>query len=322
MLQIQNKIEFENNCWVGLVDSSNFNSNEENRIKAVTDIASITKGRLGFSTSCHVFIEKYKHVLPTGLHLSNSTLESMQELFSKEENKHLKEYYDNIDKYQREKLYNKLLTESAGKPSTPFEFVPCIYPFKNNVTRITDTDFNTYFKYGYSNNEQFYTNYRNVLNIKQSVDKWLITNAEEVKDFKVIVGRVPWKVISHLRTHRAFSWLVESSRNKKYLNEVEFWYPSWWDEDLLNFWRERDRNNVEILQDIVNRRKFVENIRNYKPEEATMELSDRRLVTFAMAAWKQDTNAWDNLFAVRGNKTGTMSITQMTINNIKKLINN
>ncbi len=45
-----------------------------------------------------------------------------------------------------------------------------------------------------------------------------------------------------------------------------------------------------------------------RPEEATKELSSRRLVTFAMAAWKQDTNAWNNLFAVRGDKTGTMSI--------------
>jgi len=48
MIKITNKIGFEDRCWVGLVDSSTFNRSEEDRIKAVTDMASITKGRLGY----------------------------------------------------------------------------------------------------------------------------------------------------------------------------------------------------------------------------------------------------------------------------------
>ena len=47
MLKIKNKIEFENNLWVGLVDCSKANSSQEERIKFVTDVASITMGRLG-----------------------------------------------------------------------------------------------------------------------------------------------------------------------------------------------------------------------------------------------------------------------------------
>lgn len=47
MLEIKNKIEFENNLWAGLINSSAFNSSKEDRIKAVTDISSITLGRLG-----------------------------------------------------------------------------------------------------------------------------------------------------------------------------------------------------------------------------------------------------------------------------------
>ena len=57
----------------------------------------------------------------------------------------------------------------------------------------------------------------------------------------------------------------------------------------------------------------------FKSEEATMELSDRRLVHFAMAAWLEP-NSWQNLKEVRDKSTGTMSITQTTVENICKLI--
>lgn len=276
MLNIKNKIEFENNLFVGEIDASFANSSQENRIKFVTDIASITLGRLG---------QHYKE----------------------------EEFTDIICK-RRENLYNKLLTESANKPSVPFEFVPCVYPFKNNETKISDTDFNKYFRYGYSENQKNYTNMRNILNLGHDVDKWLITDIEDLQNFKIIVGRVPMKVISHLRTHRAFSWLVESSRNKRYLDNVEFWYPNWWNKNDKDRIKEIDEDRLKDLEEAITNRVF-------KPEEATMELSDRRLVYFAMAAWKQDTNAWDNLFAVRGYKTGTMNITEQTVNNIKSLIN-
>ena len=47
MLEIKNKIEFENNLYVAEIDVSKANSSKEDRIKFVTDIASITMGRLG-----------------------------------------------------------------------------------------------------------------------------------------------------------------------------------------------------------------------------------------------------------------------------------
>ena len=48
MLEIKNKIEFENNLWVGEVDVSKANNSQEERVKFVTDISSICYGRLGF----------------------------------------------------------------------------------------------------------------------------------------------------------------------------------------------------------------------------------------------------------------------------------
>ena len=264
MLEIKNKIEFESTCWVAEVDATHFNSSEEERIKAVTDLASITRGKLGME-------------IQDG---------SLGNIFGYKIHK------------RRLDLYNKLLVESAGKPSVPFEFIP-----------IRDEHF-TGMKYGVIDNNYYLSNYREFKNNSLRPT----TNApSQVKGFKVIVGRVPMKVISHLRTHRAFSFLVESSRNKRYLNEVEFWYPSWWDLFTKNFFIDSDDLLLANITPLVN-------VKQVKPEEATMELSDRRLVHFAMCAYKQDTNAWDNLFAVRGDKTGTMNITGQTVDNIKKLI--
>lgn len=270
MLKIDNKIKFENNCWIGKVDSSLFNKNEENRIKAVTDIASITKGILG---------QTYKD-----------------------------EFIEGQIGKRRLNLYNRLLTESEGKPSMPFEFIP--QQMYVSETCLNNWIYHEQYKFGTLKYSTLYTNMRHVLNTQGEAGITKFTNSD---DFKIIVGQVPWKVISHLRTHRTFSFLVESSRNKKYLNEVEFWYPSWWSKDFLYYTKSYDKG----LSDVLKKRIVTKDM---KSEEATMELSDRRLVKFVMCAWKQDTNSWDNLFVVRGEGSGTQSITKIVVNNIKKLI--
>jgi len=277
MLDIKNKIKFENVCYVGEVDASLFNSSEEARIKAVTDLASITTGKLGFKYSTEREDEFDDHDT-----LKNKSWE------------------------KRVKLYERLLVESAGKPSTPFEFVPAV--FKADSLDSMSANFH---RYGEFNYDRIYTNYRNILN-----HNYLQTiGNKKAEGFKIIVGQVPWKVISHLRTHRAFSWLVESSRNKRYLKDVEFWYPSWWKNKTKGLLKFNDNAQVYYYKNLTEG-----NGKQLKPEEATMELSDRRLVKFAMCAWKQDKNAWQNLFETRGSKTGTMSITGITVDNIKKLI--
>ena len=169
-------------------------------------------------------------------------------------------------------------------------------------------------KYSTLKDDVVYTNYRSGL-----YNNRVFPNTKnEVEDFKVIVGRVPFKVIEYLNGKSAFSLIYELQNEseevyKKYLDDIEFWYPSWWNELQVLASSRRDESRIQdVLGDISSKMTT--------PEEATMELSDRRLVTFAMAAWKQDTNAWNNLFAVRGEGTGTQNITGMTIENIKKLI--
>ena len=290
MLNIQKKIQFEDNCWVDEVDGSEFNMDEENRIKAVTDMASITKGMLGWELKgidCTVMISER-----------------------------------NGRKYAaRKKLYKRLLTESAGTPSTLFEFVP----IKSDRFTIISTEeiqnsafaHNNFHRYCWEMftlfNQYQLTNLRNILSNKINAK---FNTSKEVKDFKIIVGKVPYEVIKYLGRKSAFSLICEldnatDENYKRYLNEVEFWYPSWWieDDDLSCYLEAQDKSTANKALQL-----------GATPEEATMELSDRRLVHFAMAAWKQDKNAWDNLFAVRGDNTDTMNITNQTINNIKTIL--
>ena len=288
MLKINNKIKFENNLWLGIVDSSEFNSSDEARIRAVTDIASITKGRLGFKEIATPLSQRGK---------DNNIIPSNRD--------------------RRLNFYNKLLTESAGKPSTPFEFIPINYP--NQFKYSSEINIFGNWKYGIPYKTAWLTNLRDVI-IKITHASVKYNTSDEIKDFKIIVGRVPFKVIEYLNGKSTFNFIYELQNEseevcEKYLNNVEFWYPSWWVKKLKDLAIKEDSRLVKNLKQLVLYEK------TFKPEEATMELSDRRLVTFAMCAWKTDKTSWDNLFVVKDEKTGTQSITKIVVDNIKTLIN-
>ena len=292
MLHIKNKIDFQNNCWVGEVDFSTANSSELHRIKFVTDIAAISFGRLG---------QSYKE----------------------------EEFTDIICK-RREDLYHRLLKESGNKyPGTPFEFIPARINLGERLGDPSILDntlvdkgtlhiLNKILKYSYlideNNNLYLLTNLRVLLKAGVEYKDIPYNTPEEVEGFKVVVCRTDLKSIVHIDRHRAFVFNEESSRNKKYLNEVEFLYPSNWNTKYVEQMKYIDKLHKSNLIESDMYHGFL------KPEEATMELSMRRLVKWAMAAWKQDENSWDNLFEVRGDKTGTQSVTKETVYNIKQLI--
>lgn len=271
-MNIINKIEFENNCWVGQI-SPTFNLSEQDRFQ-VANVGSISKGKFE-SKNCEV-------------------------------------------------RFNHFLTESGGSPSVPLEFVPIrvsdlyklIFITKGQYPANKDINHNELLRYcslGYVFNEidradylHYYTNLRNLLKFGISLNQIPFNTLDEVKDFKIIVGRVPAKVISHLRTHRAFSWIIESSRSKNY--KPEFWIPKEQEGLLFNT---MDKKNLRLIDLMKNQ--------GIKPEIANMEYSDRRLVHFGMAAWKNDSATFDNLFKVRVGKD-TMDITSIVVDNIKKLV--
>lgn len=280
-----NKIEFEGG-YVQLYDSA------INYKKLVTDIASITRGK------------------------TEST---------------------NI-----ESLYNRLLVESAGQPSVPFEYVGVRVEvfgiggdiIHTNCGSINQVDFiNKVLRYGYlttCNDDMdieyyLYTNLRTLLKAGFNIHNIEFNTKEVLEDFKIVVGKVPYKVFTHIYKHRTlkpteiewneyeFSAICETSRNARYLKNLEYWYPSWWSNGYKSIMIEHDRSNTNLLIDEVDTGDLT-------PEEATMELNRRVFVTFGICGWVQDPDKWNNLFAVRGEGSNTQNITKLTVDNIKKLI--
>jgi len=195
------------------------------------------------------------------------------------------------------RLYNRLLTESAGNPSTPFEFVPV----KLDLSLVPVSDRLNYTRFGFFKDESFYTNLRNCLMHSLPVQ------STDVSDFLIIRGCVPVKVINHLVRHRMFAFNVESSRNKKYLKQVKFYNENL----IMKFANKATLLIAKGLQKL-----------GVKAEVCTMFLSDNRLVKFYMCGWKSDAYSWQNLFAVRGEKTGTMNITGKVVQEMKEIFAN
>ena len=305
MLEIKNKIEFENNLWAGLINSSTFNSSKEDRINAVTDIASITKGKLGFDNK--IVIHKAK---------SSDNIE-IEQLDNNNE------FHSNLIKGGRLKLYNRLLTESAGKPSTPFEFIPVKIEYSqliklirtaNNIhdlSRLVLFMTNKVIKYSYlvENNGLFIlTNLRCLLNVNIKEEDIPFNTPEEIEGFKVVVARISKTAFDHLVTHGEVRRIAESSRNKKYFNEVKFHYP------INNTGLRQQLDDIETLKRLS---RYIEN--GMKAEDATKELSCRRLMLCAFHGWLQNENSWQNLFNLRINPNA-QSITQQVVTNIKQVI--
>lgn len=289
MLKIKNKVEFEGNLWTGLVDCSKFNASKENRIKAVTDIAAICKGRLGF-----------------------------KERYSTEEEDTVIGEVPCIAKV-RQKLYDKLLVESGGNPSSPFEFIPVKIGI-NQIRNLLGKEYlyadyvNKVLKYSYylqkaTEPEYLLTNMRTLLKAGIKEEDIPFNTSEELEGFKVVVGRWPKIAFDHIVRHGQLRPNAESSRNKKYLKEVEFYYPSEYPAQKIYDYEKEDNLNKALL---------LEN--ESKSEDSTKELSCRRLILSVWNGWKQDPNTWDNLFRVRGDGTGTQNVTGQVVNSVKELI--
>jgi len=228
---------------------------------------------------------------------------------------------------QKQLLWNRLLTESGGKASSVFEFVPIILnqTLLNKIQSKFNTDYasfvNKITRYSYvtlnENNEPtYFTNLRTLLraNINESILNDIKNENIDMSlfdNFKIIWGHVPYKFISHLVRHRKFSFEIETSRDKRY--KPTFYIPtelSITQQSLIKF------TSKKLYQlSLWLKRKGI------KSEIANMFLPSNRLVYFAMAGWKNDSDTFDNLFHVRSENTGTLNITNTLVNNIKKIIN-
>ena len=112
-----------------------------------------------------------------------------------------------------ESLYNRLLSESKGLPSSSFEFVPVLLDRKNNKHKeILDLEFSNCKKYGeYIDSRYFLTNFRAIVydyeNHVFSFDIREIYNTEKEceiikKYFKVFLLKIDFPTRSQIVRHR------------------------------------------------------------------------------------------------------------------------
>lgn len=184
--------------------------------------------------------------------------------------------------------FNHFLTESGGEPSVPLEFIP-VKINSNLAEKLSklnaDYFHNKVLRYSYVTWTEdgmdwvLHTNLRTLFKAGIRLEDTPFNTLDEVKDFKIIVGKLPYFIWMHLRTHRSFSFMIETCR--KSIMQEEYY----------------------ITEDP-----------HYKDKPELLRL---RLGVFA--AWKQDSNSWDNLLKVRIDKK-TQIDTKKVVNNIKKLI--
>ena len=169
----------DNIAFVEQYDFSTANTNEENRIHAITQVASIC--------------------------------------------------YQNPKALGSESLYNRLMAESMGLPSSSFEFVPVLIPRKNlilyTLDRLMDVDKLNMVKFGeyiiHKGTEYLLTNFRAVVydyenSLNNCFDLRKLFNTEEeceiIKEhFKVFLFKVDFPTRSQMVRHR-ISWQELSRR--------------------------------------------------------------------------------------------------------------
>ena len=266
-------------AYVEQWDFSKANLNEENRIKAITTVASIC--------------------------------------------------YQNPKAVGSESLYNRLLAESKGLPSSSFEFVPVLFDYLwvnnyfNMKSDLTLIDSNT-LKYGefiyVDDNEYLLTNYRALvydvenMNLNKDILKHFNTQEEcEIikQHFKVFLYKVDLPTRSQMVRHR-ISW-QELSRRYVSGSRVPFEY---YVSDKMKFIsiHKDDESDIHFDSDDFNRiceeRYYQALEKGVKPQEA------RRVIP--QSAYTQIWGAFmpnqlDNYFKLRLDKHAQWEIQQTAI---------
>ena len=265
--------------FVEQYDFSQANMSEENRIKAITSVASIC--------------------------------------------------YQNPKAIGSESLYNRLLAESKGLPSSSFEFVPVLIPRKNlilyTLDRLMDVDKLNMVKFGeyiiHKGTEYLLTNFRAVVydyenSLNNCFDLRKLFNTEEeceiIKEhFKVFLFKVDFPTRSQMVRHR-ISW-QELSRRYVSGDRVPFEY---YVSEKMKFISKHEDDESDIYFDsddfhrICEERYYQALEKGVKPQEA------RRVIP--QSAYTQIWGAFmpnqlDNYFKLRLHKHAQWEIQQTAI---------
>ena len=231
---------------VSTVDIKDFNSNLENRIKSVTDIAAISRGKLGSNNPSL----RFKHLLKEAAY--NYSVYVLNECSH--------DVLPEVD----ERLVN-----TAGRP---LEFCPVVLtitnldPYKQVYTltsfngeviidEIEDVDLFQLLRFSYvDENRNIYTNYRALYNflvgyfkkygISENPEDIIpfLTYEHEAKKYRVLRVKAPMFVWAQFMTHTQLSKISQSDRVAE---QEDYWLPEDIFDRILNY-NVSDRDNKSI----------------------------------------------------------------------------
>ena len=247
---------------VSTVDIKDFNSNLENRIKSVTDIAAISRGKLG-STNPNL---RFKHLLKEAAY--NYSVYVLNECSH--------DVLPEVD----ERLVN-----TAGRP---LEFCPVVLRIslcdptdltytllsldgEVIIEEIEDKDLFPLLRFSYADNYTIYTNYRAVYNflldyfkkygISENPEDIIpfLTYENEANKYRVLRVKAPMFVWAQFMTHTQLSKISQSDRVAE---QEDYWLPEDIFERILDYnlsdidnksipTRE-DMNILEIKNNLIN----------------------------------------------------------------------
>lgn len=208
-----------------------------------------------------------------------------------------------------------------------FELIPvAAEKYLDNNFMISDNLLNNYYKFSHTGDDKIYTNYRTLANfiIDFKFDKVLKFNTpEEVKDFKVIRGKVPKFVFDHLKTHTQITSLAQSDRSSV---ESDYWLPDDLQErfikskgvcnsdinKIISLFKslvtlkieDFNKSLVHHLLSKVSPNQFEELFKTlgYSKEIYQRQLSGFRYKEFIMSGWINDPLTFNHLIELRSHK--------------------
>ena len=289
------------------------NLSEENRIKFVTDLAAISRGK----TSSNNPKKRYKALLEeAALKTPSRPLEFLPVVLN------VQAYYDNL-------LHTTLVI---------------IKDFNlNEITYYKYDEFHNHFggSFGYLNSKGYlFTNMRACINAGIPYEKIPYATNENIelyKNFKAIRAKVPMFVFNHLVTHTQLSKEARSERVVS-LKGNDYWLPEDFGERLKEYTHLHSDKDIWDLKEVQSRESLINILLNigqirvqeifkelgYKKEIYQRAMLELRYKELVITGWYNNPKTWKHLFLER-NATNewsnwTQKETQLAVKAIKQAI--
>jgi len=199
------------------------------------------------------------------------------------------------------KHFKRLLTENGGRASEVLEFIPHIIMSNESIS---SEESNKLGRFGYMLDEDLLTNLRATYNYfgEAALSDF---EPQSAKNFVVFKVKIPYMIVDHLRRHgRLSNYFAENWQSNRAKHKIEYF----------------ENDKIAVRMSISGNPLIEEKSDKCRPELLNKGEFGLRYVTGWFAGWLQDPMTWQNMFKVRGDKTGTQKEMRELTREMKRLI--